>query len=230
MIPSHKWFPLSLAERVLWFANFAAQFAIIADTLGMTAKVAQVNDDNTVMQFIGEADTNVNAYQEAVRQYRKIITEQSPGTPTPEFPDNPTLALPKVVTTGIFTRLDKLVDQIREADNYTDEIGGLLGILPKKADSVAPEDKIPTLKSESLPAQQVKVEFVRGDSDGIALQMRIDGGGEWTNAGNFYKSPITITVPGDASKAHEVELRARYLEGNTPVGQNSATIRLISQP
>ena len=213
----------------MWYANFAVQFALVADTLGLTAKVAQVNDDNSVMQFIGEAITNLDAYDEAVRQYQRIITEGAPGTPTPEFPDNPTLALPKIVTTGIFTRLDKLVDQIKEADNYTDETGGLLGILPKKTDSIAPEDKAPTLKGEALPAQQLKIEFVRGDSSGIALQMRVDGG-EWTNAGNFYKSPVVITVSGDASKAHEVELRARYLEGNAPVGQNSATTTLISQP
>lgn len=229
MLPSPRWFPTNLAERVLWYANFAVQFALVADALGLTAKVAQVNDDNLVMQFIGEAITSLDAYDEGVRQYQKIITEGAPGTPTPEFPDNPTLALPKIVTTGIFTRLDKLVDQIREADNYTDEIGGLLGILPKKTDSISPDDKVLTLKGQTMPAQQIKIEFVRGDSDGIALQMRVDGG-EWTNAGNFYKSPVVINVPGDASKAHEVELRGRYLEGNTPVGQNSATITLVSQP
>ena len=229
MIPSYRWFPSSLAERVLWFANFTAQFALVADLLGLTDKVQQVNDDNLVMQFIGQADTSIEAYHEGIRQYRRIITEDAPGTATPDFPDNPMLALPKVVATGIFTRTDKLRDQIMNADKYTNEIGGLLDILVKKTDSISPEDKVLTLKGQAMPAQQIQVEFVRGDSDGITLQMRVDGG-EWVNAGNFYKSPVVINVPGDASKAHEVELRGRYLEFNTPVGQNSATIMLVSQP
>jgi len=228
MIPSPRWFPTNLAERVLWYANFAMQFALVAESLGLADKIPQVNDDNLVMQFMGGADTSVNAYQASIQQFRRIITEGAPGTTTPKFPDNLTLALPKVVATGLFTRIDKLRGQIMKADNYTNEIGALLDILVKGKDSIASEDRKPALKGRTMPAQQILVEFVRGDSDGINLRMSIDGG-EPINAGNFYKSPVLLNVPGDASKPHEVEIIARYIEDNTPVGQNSDEIKLVSQ-
>lgn len=229
MIPSSRWFPTSWADRILWYANFTAQFILVAEVLGLTDKVQQVKDDNLVMQFLGGADTGIEAYHAGFRQYRRIITEEAVGTPTPDFPDNPTFALPKIVATGLFTRLDKLRDQIMNADNYTDEIGALLGILPKKTDSIAPGDRKPALKGHAMPEQQILVDFVRGDSDGINLRLSVDGGAP-VNMGNFYKSPVSITVPGDASKPHEVEITGRYIEGNTPVGQNSDPIKLVSQP
>ncbi len=53
MIPSVRWFPSSLQARVAWFANFAAQFAQIAEGLGFTGDdVNAVNTDNEMMQFI----------------------------------------------------------------------------------------------------------------------------------------------------------------------------------
>ena len=63
-------------------------------------------------------------------QYRKIITEGDIGDPTPEFPANPAFALPVVQPTGIFERLNNLVERIRVAPNYTAETGALLGIIP----------------------------------------------------------------------------------------------------
>jgi len=54
MIPSNRWFPRGLPERVAWFANFAAQFERIALSLGFTAAdITEVDNDNEVMQFVG---------------------------------------------------------------------------------------------------------------------------------------------------------------------------------
>jgi len=110
MIPSNRWFPTTLAARGAWYANFATQFERIAVSLGFTAAdITEVNNDNDVMQFVGQADTEVEAYEKAVRAYRKTVTEGDVGDATPDFPANPAFALPVVVPTGIFERLDKLV-------------------------------------------------------------------------------------------------------------------------
>lgn len=229
MIPSQKWFPTSLQDRVAWFGNFAKQFPGVAADLNLDGKLTQVADDNNVMKFLGAADLEVKAYEEAVRQYRKIITEGDIGDPVPDFPANPALSLPKVINTGIFERLDKLVEQIRSADAYTNEIGALLGILPK-AGTDKPDDELkPSLKAAAQPAQQIPVEFTRGKTDGITLQMQVDGAA-WQNAGSFFKSPAVITVTGDATKPHQVNIRARYLDGNSPVGQYSDIVSIVSEP
>jgi len=49
MIPSSRWFPTNLADRALWYENFATQFAAVAVSLGFTANdAASVNNDNDV--------------------------------------------------------------------------------------------------------------------------------------------------------------------------------------
>ncbi len=140
MIPSPAWFPTNLPERSDWYANFTTQFIIVAASLGLGGKVGQVQKDNEVMQFIAAAFLQVKAFDEAMRQYRKIITESAIGVPTPEIPAVPALVLPGAVDTGIFQRLVELRTQIMAADGYTNEIGALLGILPTASAPISPAD------------------------------------------------------------------------------------------
>ena len=76
-----------------------------------------------------------NVAVESVMMMRYCLTasanaSRAIGDPTPAFPANPAFALPEVVPTGIYQRLIELVDRIRSAPAYTDEIGALLGIIP----------------------------------------------------------------------------------------------------
>lgn len=147
MIPSKHWFPGPLQERAAWFDNFATQFAVLGVPLGfVAADVTAVNDDNQVVQFLGEVAVELGAYSEAVRQYRVIITEGDIGDPTPLFPEVPTYDLPVVRPTGIFERLVKLVDRIRAAPTYTDEAGALLGIIPEGGGVIAEGDVQPEIE------------------------------------------------------------------------------------
>lgn len=102
-IPSNRWFPTNPAARLVWFQNFATQFAIVGASLGFTpAEIASVQDDNTIFQFLGNgADASADAWKSALRQFRIIMAELGIGTPTPAFPANPTLVLPEVVAAGI---------------------------------------------------------------------------------------------------------------------------------
>lgn len=140
MIPSGAWFPTSLPARADWFANFTTQFLIVAASLGLSGKTGQVQKDNEVMQFIAAAFLQVKAFDDAMREYRKIITEAAIGAVTPTIPDVPALVLPAAVNAGIFQRLVELRTQIMATDGYTDAIGALLGILPQTPDPIAPAD------------------------------------------------------------------------------------------
>ena len=84
--------------------------------------------------------------KKAIVQYREVITEGDIGDPTPDFPANPAFALPVVQPTGIFERLNNLVERIRVAPNYTPETGALLGIIPTASESIAPADVKPLIQ------------------------------------------------------------------------------------
>ena len=135
------------------------------------------------------------------------------------------------MATGIFERLDDLVKQIRVATNYTPEIGGLLGIIPAVGPNIPVGDLQPSLKATTLPGSVEQVNFVRGNSDGIAVEMKIDKAASWSNAGLFPRSPVELVIPdGPENLPRAVQIRARYLDGNTPVGQFSDVITTATQP
>lgn len=233
MIPSNRWFPSGLAERVAWFNQFAAQFALVAASLGFNpAAIAAVNADNAIMQFLLTADLAVKAFEEAVAKYRKAITEGDIGDPTPIFPTAPVLVFPTAVATGIFERLDKLVTKIKAADNYTETIGAELGILPSQGEDLSPSERKPTLKLEAL-FTGYKFNATVGNRDGLAFQIQICRANTevWTNEAFGSKNPleveITPTTPGEPER---IQVRAVLLENNKPVGQPSDMQYLTLNP
>jgi hypothetical protein len=131
IIPSRTWFPQNLAARAAWFQYFSSQFATVGASLGFTpAEIAVVQDDNTCFQDLASGFVELEAFKDAVRQYRINVTERPVGDPTPAFPAAPAITPSELPSTGIFQRLIELVDRIRAATAYTDEIGALLGIMP----------------------------------------------------------------------------------------------------
>ena len=137
-----------------------------------------------------------------------------------------------VGSTGIFERLDNLVGRIRLSEGYTPEIGAALGILPAQPSAPIPADDLqPSLKALAMPGSVVQVSFIRGNTNGVALETRVDNADTWSDAGRFYSSPASLVIPENAQGLpRAVQMRARFIDGNTPVGQFSATISTSTQP
>lgn len=224
MVPNPKWFPAALGARADWFNNFYVQFAIIAIELGFVlSDVTTLEADNQMMQFLVDANDQMNSVIDGSRQFRMVMTEGTVGSPEPiwptQFAGSPPLPM---VAAGIFERLDNLVKRIRVSPTYSPEIGALLGIIPSKAPDVAPNDMKPDPSLRAMPGNIVEADFVRGKTDGIDIQMMIDKSEHWENAGRFFKSPAVLNIPQNTENLpRSVQIRARYLIGNSPVGQYS---------
>jgi hypothetical protein len=110
MIPSGKWFPTSLSERATWFQNFANKFDLIGPTLGFAPSVlTQVQNDNTLMQFLASSAVDVDTFSKAMTAYRKEILEGDNGSPAAAIPVAPVFDTPPPAVVGLFERLDDLV-------------------------------------------------------------------------------------------------------------------------
>ena len=232
MIPSPKWFPSSLQDRAAWFDNFNTQMQAIGTTLGFTApELLSLNRDNDAIQFLATSAVTLDAYADAVRTYRRVITEGNIGDPTPEFPADIALSLPFAIDTGIFERLDNFVKRIRVAPAYTDEIGALLGITTGGGGPDIPVgDVAPVLKGSVEVGNIVEVKFTKGNSDGIHIETRVDGS-DWAFTKVAVKSPGVFTVPANTGNTPRgVEIRARYLDGNNPVGALSDIVTVQTIP
>ena len=223
MTPSSKWFPLSLQERAAWYTNFNTQIAGLGASLGITpAEITSINNDSEVLTFLSDAAVSLDAYMAAARAYRKTITEGQIGDPTPTFPSDTTTDLPVIIATGMFERLDGYVKRIRVAPAFTEEIGESLGILPSSTPIEPIGSSAPKFDCFPQPGGEIDIKFVKGSSAGIFVQTNTDGGG-WIDQGRFIRSPASVLIP--ANEGHtpsNVMIRARFLDGNEPVGAWSA--------
>lgn len=138
---------------------------------------------------------------------------------------------PADVGAGIYERLDNLVKRIRLSPNYNEEEGALLGIVPVSPSGPVPEEVPPKIKAAAYPGSQVQIKFVKGDSNGVAIETKLDNSDTWINVGNFSNSPVFLNIPTNPENLpRAVQLRARYLEQNTPVGQYSDIVSLATLP
>lgn len=226
-----RFFPTSLQDQAAWCNNFAIQFAILATILGFRDFIGGVNADSAAMQKLAAVAIQLKAYRQAVQQYRTTILYGSIGQTTPEFPALPAYGIPDTVPTGMFERFDILVKQIRLSPTYTEEIGALLGIIPANRPALPTEDLQPLVKMLAMPGSTVQVSFVRGNTDGVMLQTKIDKAENWSDSGRFFTSPIQLPIPENPTGLpRSVQVRARYIEGNAAVGQFSPVVMTSTQP
>jgi hypothetical protein len=224
MVPSPKWFPQALGARADWYANFNTIFAVYAVALGFpVTDVDAVADDNAAFQIIATLALAVASYEKSMTAYRKQILEGDIGTPGGEIPPVPaypvTLPIP---ASGLFERLDNLVKRIRLSATYTPEIGAALGIVPSVPDAVPPDDWKPDPSLRASAGNVVMVDYVRGQATGIEIQYMLDNSGDWVSAGRFTKTTANLQIPqSPGNLPRYVQVRARYLLGDTAVGQYS---------
>ncbi|MBV9241763.1 MAG: hypothetical protein JO314_07135 [Acidobacteria bacterium] len=230
MIPSSKWFPTNLQDRDAWFTNFnTVMQGGVGATLGFTvAELLVLAHDWETFDYLATASVTLDNYSEAVRAYRKQLTEGNIGDPAPVFPANITFAMPFDQPTGIFERLDDMVKRIRTAPTYTPETGTLLGINGATKVKIPVGDVPPVIKASVDPGHVIEVKFTRGDSDGIYIEKNVNNAG-WAFAKTGNRSPVVIVVPGDGIP-QGVQLRARFMDGNEPVGDWSDIVTVQTIP
>ena len=70
----------------------------------------------------------------------------------------------------------------------------------------------------------------RGKTDGADIQIKADNQPDWTGGGRSFKSPAILNFPDGSGLPRAVEMGALYLQSNAPVGQNSDTVNVVTQP
>jgi hypothetical protein len=220
MIPSRTWFPSSLQERAAWYNAFSTNLAAVSTSLGLTAAdMTNVTQDTQNVTFLASAAMMIDAYTEAVRQYRIVFTEGSIGEPTPAFPTlEPLEVVNPLQPTGAFERLDNLVKRIRAAPTYTPEIGALLGIIPSTP--TPPAELKPVIKaSDSLGDYQYEVNVTRLGMPAFKVQIQRGGSMTWEDAGFATNNPATLSItPTTPDQPERIMVRAILLKNNEPIG------------
>jgi hypothetical protein len=121
----------------------------------------------------------VNSFKTGLSQrvgYKDLLkggAENSPLGPVPVFNNLPA---PTVVPAGIFSRLSKLIMTIKGNPNYSDDVGGNLGIIGAEQDRELSDLK-PELKIK-MEAGYPKIIWKKGKADSLDIYVnRSDGKG-----------------------------------------------------
>lgn len=68
-------------------------------------------------------------------------------------------------------------------------------------------------------------------TNGVVFETKIDNAASWSDAGRFYASPADLHIPENPSGLpRSVQIRARYVEGDEPVGLYSAVDTVSTTP
>ena len=233
MVPSLKWFPQSLQERAAWMQNFFTNLGPIAASLGITpAEVTALGTDNDDFQSLAQTTIALETFRAAVREYRLSLTEAPVGSPQPVFPfsnfDGPQNNRPA----GMFQRIIELVDRIRAAPAYTDEIGASLGIIPAQSNGISPNDAKPTIQAFAAQMGYMFSLVVSNRADGDAWTVMIlPKGGEWTNGGTFTGKSADVTfAPATPGNPVAISVRVQLKRKNENYGQMSDIVALTINP
>lgn len=216
------YYPVAIHEQVLWLRHFA-------DTLPQYIGVLAIEEER---MRDGIADACWLAYVIGPwrTELRRIapagtsaIEDAQTGTggdpmqlPVYQLPPLPEGVVPR--PPGALKRLFKLVFTIKVVKGYTEEIGRMLDILPKKDTGV---HAVPTFKIKVLPGspnQKVAIRSSKHDHDGAYIESR-RGDGDWEKLAVSMKHLFEDERPLLVSGQPELrDYRLRFWDNGKPNG------------
>ncbi len=191
--PSNLWFPYSLQDISGWFQNFFEQSSVSGTTYGLTlAEVQQIEDDNSVIQFMANAFVTMDAYFSNAREYRDLILELPVGQPVPPWPPNMALALPVVIPTGIYARVIDYAARIKASAAYTTAIGEAYAIVGTSPAPIAPGEVKPEISLSAAVHNYLFSIVVSNREDADAWQV-------WVKPGLATEFQMVATATGKST-------------------------------
>ena len=216
--------PRTDTELALWLTNFSNTFAAHAPALGFTeADVSSVKADAAMVNFLlGDYIPTYKSALQARTSYKNLVMTGPIGVAGGALPPPPTTGpAPAVVPPGVLPRLRNLVQRIQLAPGYNEVIGRDLGITGPEGGPSAPDTTArPVLKARSTGPGTVQVDFTKEKFDGVVVESRRAGEGEWQSLGvDSYSPYIDDRPPSQAGKPEVREYRARYILRDHATGE-----------
>lgn len=242
-----NYLPHADKDKVAWLMNFNTIFAGTAPLLGFTAaEIAAVNTDYLAAQYIiNTLEIFKNEMHERTK-YKELLFDGEIGTELGEMPTLPTLpTAPDAVPAGIFRRIGKIVQRIKNHPKYNDAIGKNLGIIG--AERIVDLNIIkPTVSVKAVTADSISLDFVKGAMEGVVvyagtpIPIVIETGStptpeknneaemNWEEIARINHAPFIDTRSNTTNKPETRYYKMRYIKKDNLVGQESDIIRVIS--
>lgn len=234
--------PQSDPDLLLWAKNFQKVFPGEAPKLGFTTEeIGAVTDDLQALVHVLELIPELRSKLQELTTYKNLLRDGS-GAPGSEVgahagavPSLALVSLPKTVAPGVVPRITAVVQRARTSPRCTEAVQKLLCITgppgPTSGAATLLGQVAPKAKTACLPSGEVRIEFVRGDSDGVVVESRRGDETEWRHLAVDRFSPYVDTrQPLRPGQPERREYRLRYLDEDDPVGPYSDVIVVHTMP
>lgn len=225
-VPDLRFVPGDWAGQTDWFKNWDDKMnGGVGTTLGFgAAELTRIHDDYLMLQYLRDTMVNVEAFDDAVTQFRRIMSRGKVGEPTPAVPGVPTMTLPVTtdpVTPGIWQRNNEDVRRVREAPAYTEETGAALGIIPIQQEGPG-ENVQPELKVTTSPGYHIKIAGAMRGFDALRVDYQRSGSTSWVLAAYLTKLPgEALIAPQTPGQPEQGRVRGVYIKASQEFGQFS---------
>ncbi|RIJ98984.1 MAG: hypothetical protein DCC46_10110 [Armatimonadetes bacterium] len=225
------WYPKSIPALIPWHANFSTQASATGTSHGLTtSQVQQIGSDNAVVASCIPYVEGVEAFAQAVTEWRNLLLSGPNGTALPPVPTVPTTFVyppgPPPALPSIEFRTRQYAALIRSSVGYTAEIGEQYGI-------IAPAEGLPStpsLQAFALSGSQVRLAIAKGGYEVLAVDSR-RGGGSWEQIGvSMTAEYIDARAPLVAGQPEVREYRCQGMSNNARVGDVSPVVSAVTTP
>lgn len=229
--------PQSDPDLLLWAKSFQKSFPAEAPNLGFSAaEIGAVTDDLQSLIYVLELIPQMRSRLQELTSYKNLLRDGGGSSDAGALPELSIASPPpKAVAPGIVARLTDVVQRASTSPRFTEAMGKLLGISSPQAQQSGAATLLgqvaPKAKTACLPSGEVRIEFVRGDSDGVVVESRRGGETEWKHLAVDRFSPYVDTRPPlSPGQPERREYRLRYLDEDEPVGPYSDLIVVHTMP
>lgn len=152
--------------------------------------------------------------------------KKAPLPPTPGL----TFDLPPLpAKPGIEKQTNEFIEYLEMQDNFTPAIGQDLGFYEEVADVGASEEKTAEFSAQNISGYQLKITFSLQKQNALRLSYRVKGTTAWTHE-TLTNSPYILELEPDPNgNAVTLEMQARLIKNNKPVGNLSDLKTVIAR-
>ncbi len=241
MAKRKKYLPSKESERVTWLNNFALKLGTYQVLLNIDPTDVTAAQQAAVFYayIIGRIESTKDELSSLVFYKNRLSFANDGGSmgsvPQPELPIEPMAAGP-----GIFTQAARIVADIKNNPNYTEQIGADLGIIGEETITQDPSLLKPTLKVKIGTGGHPQLSWVKKGADFTnvyvdrgegSVFLRSVKGNKFTDmyalpSGNAVPAPSGPTTGTPASGAAVWRYRIVYVKNDAETGAYSDPVSI----
>jgi hypothetical protein len=224
------WYPIKLADRIAWHANYSFTAQAVGTNYGLSAAdQADIARDAANVPLVVAFKEAAQGFAQAVTEWAELVLNGPAGGPFPPAPTAPVApTFDPASKPAIRPRTRRSAGIVKADSDYSRSVGERFGIIAPEAGPRA--DPSIRRAEPSTGSSRVALRLKKGGYALIAVDMRRSGGA-WEQIGVSQTATfVDATPPLVAGQPEQREYRVQGMLANARTGRLSATVSAVTVP